>query len=125
MENEFERARCASSVYLIFAKTCVTKGSVPSSPSSLYEMTFSTEIKRALFPHPPTSIFQHFACLLEAKSQLRALRSDNGSFIGQGISRILHCGIYTVDTVTFFINCMIFLFCYFYKKKNTISSLSD
>jgi len=49
------RARCASSVYLIFTKTCVTKGDVPS-PSSLHEMTFSTEIKRALLPHPFFSV---------------------------------------------------------------------
>lgn len=63
---------------------------------------------------PAQSIFQRSAHLsLEAKSQLRALRDDNGSFIREGLAR------YTCDDSDFY-HFVTFQFCHLWKRRNRL-----
>lgn len=113
--REYEM-RAASSVYLIFAETCVTKNGAPS-PSSWYKMTFSTEIKRTLFHHTSSrtqSIFQRSARL----SGLN-LSFERCALITEVLSAAEGLASFMRDThamTVTFINCVTFQFRHLWKE---------
>jgi len=122
--REYEM-RAASSVYLIFAETCVTKNGAPS-PSSWYKMTFSTEIKRALFHRTSSrtqSIFQRSARL----SGLN-LSFEHCALITEVLSAAEGLASFMRDThamTVTFINCVTFQFRHLWKETQSTCHITE